>query len=39
VIPANRNRTQSGSSGRSPAFGARNPFGVVSAPTTSATRA
>ena len=32
-----RKRNQSGSSGRSPAFGARKPFGVVSAPTTSAT--
>ena len=38
VIPSRRNRSQSGSSHRSPALGARNPFGVVSAPITSATR-
>src|SRR3954451_24840815 len=37
VAPSSRKRSQSGSSGRSPAFGARNPFGVVSAPTTRAT--
>jgi hypothetical protein len=36
VMPM-RKRTQSGSSGRSPAAGFRKPFGVVSAPTTSAT--
>ncbi len=36
-MPSSRNRSQSGSSQRSPAFGARKPFGVVSAPTTSAT--
>ena len=37
VAPSRRKRSQSGSSGRSPAFGARKPFGVVSAPTTRAT--
>src|SRR5947208_2425426 len=37
VAPIKRNRNQSGSSQRSPAVGARKPFGVVSAPTTSAT--
>ena len=35
-MPSSRNRSQSGSFHRSPAFGARKPFGVVSAPTTSA---
>src|SRR3954453_17431273 len=37
VAPSSRNRSQSGSSGRSPALGARKALGVVSAPTTSAT--
>ena len=37
VAPSRRNRSQSGSSWRSPEFGFRKPFGVVSAPTTSAT--
>ena len=37
VAPSSRNRSQSRSSVRSPAVGARKPFGVVSAPTTSAT--
>ena len=37
VAPSRRNRSQSGSSPRSPLLGARKPFGVVSAPTTSAT--
>src|SRR5258708_34980227 len=37
VAPTRRNRSQSGSSGRSPAFGARKPLGVVWAPTTNAT--
>src|SRR2546423_14837451 len=37
VAPSNRKRSQSGSSGRSPDVGARNPLGVVSAPTTRAT--
>src|SRR5689334_21259816 len=37
VAPSKRKRSQSGSSPRSPLFGARKPFGVVSAPTTSAT--
>ncbi len=36
-MPSRRNRSQSGSSHRSPALGARKPWGVVSAPTTSAT--
>ena len=36
-MPSRRNRSQSGSSQRSPALGARKPLGVVSAPTTSAT--
>ena len=36
-MPSNRKRSQSGSSQRSPALGARKPLGVVSAPTTSAT--
>ena len=36
-MPSSRNRSQSGSSHRSPALGARNPLGVVSAPTTRAT--
>ena len=36
-MPNSRNRNQSGSVHRSPALGARNPFGVVSAPTTNAT--
>src|SRR5438309_8799225 len=37
VAPRSRNRSQSGSSGRSPDVGARKPLGVVSAPTTRAT--
>ena len=37
MAPSRRKRSQSGSSGRSPALGARKPFGVVSAPTTRAT--
>src|SRR5688572_33117469 len=37
VAPSRRNRSQSGSVWRSPLFGARKPFGVVSAPTTRAT--
>ena len=37
VAPSNRNRSQSGSSGRSPPVGAKKPLGVVSAPTTMAT--
>ena len=38
-MPSSRKRSQSGSSQRSPALGARKPLGVVSAPTTSATSA
>ena len=37
VAPSSRKRSQSGSSGLSPAVGARKPLGVVSAPTTRAT--
>ncbi len=37
VAPMRWKRSQSGSSLRSPPTGAKNPFGVVSAPTTSAT--
>ena len=37
VAPTRRKRSQSMSSGRSPALGARKPLGVVSAPTTRAT--
>ena len=37
MAPTKWNRSQSVSSGRSPSDGARNPFGVVSAPTTMAT--
>jgi hypothetical protein len=37
VAPRRWNRSQSGSSRRSPPTGAKNPLGVVSAPTTSAT--
>ncbi len=39
VAPSTRNRSQSGSSGRSPPAGAKNPFGAASAPTTSTTSA
>jgi hypothetical protein len=39
VAPRTRNRSQSGSSGRSPPAGRKNPFGAASAPTTSTTSA
>lgn len=39
VAPSTRKRSQSGSSGRSPPAGAKNPLGVESAPTTRTTSA
>ncbi|MDF9802448.1 hypothetical protein M2436_000995 [Streptomyces sp. HB372] len=39
VAPSTRKRSQSGSSGRSPPAGAKNPLGAASAPTTSTTSA